>query len=135
MWEFSDPPLSIHPFRSKKLYRRVHPVGLEFTRANFTLHIHSRLDKRPRSYASCELLMEGENNSLKRKAFFRSHLAFHEEGLYEVPYIQSIAFLYCYTTYLVGLGCKSSTQYLYNDIQSKPYLRYYSLQVCSKNTP
>lgn len=29
--------------------------------------------------------MEGENESLKPKAFFRSLLAFHEEGLYEVP--------------------------------------------------
>ena len=33
--------------------------------------------------------MGGENDLLKRKAFFRSLLAFHEEGLYEVPYIQN----------------------------------------------
>ena len=31
--------------------------------------------------------MGGENDSLKAKAFFRSLLAFYEEGLYEVPYI------------------------------------------------
>jgi hypothetical protein len=34
--------------------------------------------------------MGGKNDSLKRKAFFRSLLAFHEEGLYEVPYIQNV---------------------------------------------
>ena len=31
--------------------------------------------------------MGGEIDLLKREAFFRSLLAFHEEGLYEVPYI------------------------------------------------
>jgi len=31
--------------------------------------------------------MGGKNDSLKPEAFFRSLLAFHEEGLYEVPYI------------------------------------------------
>ena len=31
--------------------------------------------------------MGGENDLVKPKAFFRSLLAFHEEGLYEVPHI------------------------------------------------
>ena len=34
--------------------------------------------------------MEGENNSFKPKAFFRSLLAFNEEGLYEAPYTHDV---------------------------------------------
>ena len=88
MWELTDSSLSIDPtFSFKKLCRRIHPASLKSTHDNVTLRIHSHLDRRLRSYASRELLMGGENDSLKPEAFFRSLLAFHEEGLYEVPYI------------------------------------------------
>lgn len=98
MWEFVDSSLSINPtFSFKKLCRRIRPAGLKSTHDNATLHIHSHLDKRLRSYASRELLMGGENDSLKLEAFFRSLLAFHGEGLYEVPYILWTPFFFTIT--------------------------------------
>ena len=90
MWEFADASLSIQPFRSKNCVAAF--VWLVSSPRMTALPFHwscirSRLDKYLYSYASRELLMGGENNSFKPKAFFRSLLAFHEEGLYEVPYI------------------------------------------------
>ena len=90
--------VSFNPtFSFKKLCRRILPAGLKSKHGNATLRIHSHLDKRLRSYASCELLMGGENDSFKLKAFFRSLLAFHEEGLYEVPYMPSTSFFFTMT--------------------------------------
>lgn len=78
----------MHLFQSNLFVQKTaSPLSSSWSQDNATLHIHSHLDRRLRYYASCGLLMGGENDLVKPEAFFRSLLAFHEEGLYEVPYI------------------------------------------------
>lgn len=57
--------------------------------------------------------MGGKNDLVEPKAFFRSLLAFHEQGLYEVPYILTSLLLMLYN---LSLRHEYSVWYFYNTV-------------------
>lgn len=65
---------------------------------------------------------------LSKEAFFRSLLAFHEKGLYEVPHMKDITFIPCFTTRPLDMcldNVTSAIQYAYpysHSLESKSSL-------------
>ena len=63
-----------------------------------------------------------------KEAFFRSLLAFHEKGLYEVPHMKDIPFISCFTTRPLDMcldNVTSAIQYAYpysHSLESKSSL-------------
>ena len=65
---------------------------------------------------------------LSKEAFFRSLLAFHEKGLYEVPHMKDIPFISCFTARHLDMcldNVTSAIQYAYpysHSLESKSSL-------------